>query len=449
MKKIKLEAVANPRLKEDIEDVNDVDFGMASKIIIEIVDPMTNPIIPMNLVVRNAEIPDPPWVKLFLIKFDNYNGIVESLNDVQEVVSCLEETTRTRFSVIKTRRKSFGCTEFNPYGIKVYWGEDGIPYTILNKKLMDCQHGKYRRPLPKGEKKVGRPTLMPDGVLKYKGTKKLNCPAQIRLREILRFPDFKVCENTPWRHKVQSKALKKAFQSRDVMTFHRCFVVSLPKIEQHENHLIEPADKPFTPGIKRKRTGRAHEPVHPKIIQKIRDLTIDGVFGTKNIKEQVMEYAVDELSQEEGFSFESRRFNPRDQDIRNVVRKVQTDLRKAGSSLAEVHCSSILKDLGNIVTATGDEKYLEQLKTHLEYLRSAVKLKVSLEPLNACYLKLSETEGSPGIKKEKNTGTGTEEEEVISYTAYAISDADNDNQILYEDDFPVKEESAHTVYYYE
>lgn len=178
---MKLEAVANPRVKEEIDDVNDVDFGMASKIIIEVVDPLTNPIIPMNLVVRNAEIPDPPWVKFFLIKFDNYNGIVESLSDVQEVVSCLEETTRTRFSVIKTRRKSFGCTEFNPYGIKVYWSEDGIPYTILNKKLMDCQHGKYRRPLPKGEKKVGRPTLMPDGVLKYKGTKKieLSCTDKI------------------------------------------------------------------------------------------------------------------------------------------------------------------------------------------------------------------------------------------------------------------------------
>lgn len=460
MKTIRLEAVA---VKEELDD----EYGMASNIIIEVVDPLSNPNLPINLGLNRVVKTEPPWVALFNLKFDNYNGIVETINEVQEVVNRLEEATSTRFSVIKTRRKSFGCTEFNPNAIKVYWGGDGIPYTILNKKLLDCQHGRYRRPLPKGEQKIGQPVIMPSGVLKYKVTKKVGCPAQIRIREILRFPEYRVLENTSWRQKIQSKALKKAFHSGDLVTHHRCFVVSLPKIEHHENHVIEPVDvKPVSPKVKKKKLARIPEPVHPRILQKIRDLACDGVTSTKNIRDHLMEFVTDELSQEEEItSLESRRFSPRDQDIRSVIKKVQNDLRKNGSSLAEVQCTAIIKDLGSLVSSNKSEMFLEQLKSHLEHLRSIVKEEASLEPLLSCSEKVDEIK-EPSPKKIK---VNHEEQEVANYTTFSakklrmnpedpevgnytfntIADGDHESQMLYDDDpLQVKGEVTH-VYFYE
>ncbi|KAK7086615.1 hypothetical protein SK128_015286 [Halocaridina rubra] len=321
--------------------------------------------------------------------------------------------------------------EFNPNGIKVYWHKDGVPYIILNKKLLDCQHGKYRRPLPNGEKKIGQPIVTPEGVVKYKVTKKLNCPAQIVLREILRFPDFKVVENTQWMQKVQSKCLKKAFKSSQDLTSHRCFVVNLPKIEDHENHVIEPAS--VHPVLKKKYP-RLKEIIHPKIFEKIKELSIEGISEIKNIKEIVSTYVNEELSAEEDIkSLTSRRFNPRYQDIRNIVKMIENDLRKEGSSLAKVQCTSVIKDLETIVSHVQNEKYLEQLKVHLDYIRATMKAEKSLDALLACH------KSEPSAKRAKVNAV---DQEASTYP-YTIDDTET--QMLYDD----MQGEVTRIYYYE
>ncbi|XP_076038667.1 uncharacterized protein LOC143023892 [Oratosquilla oratoria] len=67
-------------------------------------------------------------------------------------------------------------------------------------------------------------------------TKKVNCPAQIYIIEIARFPDFKIEENVKHLRDKQSKKLKKALIDGKVVKFERVYIMKLPAVTEHTGH---------------------------------------------------------------------------------------------------------------------------------------------------------------------------------------------------------------------
>ncbi|XP_046848037.1 uncharacterized protein LOC124441606 [Xenia sp. Carnegie-2017] len=81
---------------------------------------------------------------------------------------------------------------------KVWW-EDGqlpfdhIPFVQVNHRVYDCRHGVDRH---SSQKKKNRTSNSSDHSFKkhrnmFQGTKKLNCSAQVHMREYIKFPDFR------------------------------------------------------------------------------------------------------------------------------------------------------------------------------------------------------------------------------------------------------------------
>lgn len=214
--------------------------------------------------ISNTE--EPPWVPLFSQKYSNYKGLVNTLADAKEILRRLEVSTCTKYAVWNTNKKNFGVTEFSPFArpFRIFWGPDLVPYVMLNRKVLDCQHGRDRKVAWKQRQRAMKlisgvedkatvkrrkrdpnlkaETVMHNGELVTIGkwTKKYDCPAQVVFQEILRFPEYKLVKNTKWTEIKTVRVLRKDMKAMKNVTCIRGFIVSVPENTHHQNHVIGP-----------------------------------------------------------------------------------------------------------------------------------------------------------------------------------------------------------------
>ncbi|KAK7084920.1 hypothetical protein SK128_015363 [Halocaridina rubra] len=249
---------------------------------------------------------DPPWIPLFSQKYTNYKGLVNTLADAKEILRRLEVSTCTRYAVWNTNKKNFGLTEFSPFArpFRIFWGPDLVPYVVLNRKVLDCQHGRDRKVAWKQKQRALKilsgdeekaavkrrkrdpnlkaETVMQNGELIVIGkwTKKYDCPAQVIFQEILRFPEYKLIKNTKWTEITTVRVLKKDLKALKNITCVRGFIVSVPENNQHQNHVIGP-------GIGMWR------PVEPQILNWMQAMIAEGLTSVlkmrKNLRHLVKE----------------------------------------------------------------------------------------------------------------------------------------------------------------
>ncbi|CAH3161447.1 unnamed protein product [Porites evermanni] len=89
--------------------------------------------------------------------------------------------------------------------------------TLVSKQAKDLgtQHGVDRHVREK-KKSNGAGKLLQE-------SRKLNCPAPVHLREIIKFPEYKIPEKTEWRCKSQSKKLLYRGQQEPLKTIRRLY----------------------------------------------------------------------------------------------------------------------------------------------------------------------------------------------------------------------------------
>ncbi|XP_066016092.1 calcium-responsive transcription factor-like [Pocillopora verrucosa] len=145
----------------------------------------------------------------------------------------------------------------------------GVPFIILGRKVFDCQHGKDRKAGEKrkredAEEKAGHK----DFVFKKRrflvqDTRKFDCKAQIKMREILFFAEHKIQEDSKKRRETASRNLRKALEE-GVAKYERRIYIELPLITDHQNHFVGEV------------AGISH-PLDEKIIKRIHELVAEGV----------------------------------------------------------------------------------------------------------------------------------------------------------------------------
>ncbi|XP_033121275.1 uncharacterized protein LOC117120356 isoform X2 [Anneissia japonica] len=114
---------------------------------------------------------------------------------------------------------------------------DGIPFMIVSKKVMSCQYGsdkciaqkrRYREKMEEpGMKKKRRNVVF---------TKKRDCPAQIRLREVIKFPDYKVKNDSKYNRRVLSRKCHNDMKTGVNVSFQRRIYICLPSPDDHQFH---------------------------------------------------------------------------------------------------------------------------------------------------------------------------------------------------------------------
>ncbi|XP_072022279.1 calcium-responsive transcription factor-like [Amphiura filiformis] len=262
-------------------------------------------------------------------------GYVYTLDDVKRIIEQYETATVSSF-VDYRRDGTFGKdANVTTVGKRVCWNTlhrgtssiglagaikyDGIPYLRVGTKILECHHGKDWKEAQKKRKKEKIKQLPVDanGCVQKKsrkpiqGTKKLDCPARLIVREVIKFPEFKVTDNTESRRKTSSTKLRESLGEPNPPKGERRFYIYLPTSEDHGNTHDTGEDD----GVRQR--------LDKRVIDKIHEVV--GSFDVSTVHEMKL---IIEMFVKEKLNLDTheknRRFFPRDSDIRyhmNMARK--------------------------------------------------------------------------------------------------------------------------------
>ncbi|XP_027238369.2 uncharacterized protein [Penaeus vannamei] len=181
-------------------------------------------------------------------------GYVLSVDRANEVVNLFQQRTSSRFTCYKVQR-SFGRDEWSVDNRKILWQQeetrentlpefDGVPYILNGTKVLECQYGVNRSAYQKKNhlERKKNDLWKEDEVPKHI-SKKVDCPAKIFLKDVIKFPDFKVDINSREAKKLKSNNLRTALKEEQVFGERRIYI-QLPKESDHCNHRKGPTSRP-------------------------------------------------------------------------------------------------------------------------------------------------------------------------------------------------------------
>ncbi|XP_053645091.1 uncharacterized protein [Cherax quadricarinatus] len=120
---------------------------------------------------------------------------------------------------------------------------DGIPYILLGSKLLECQYGIDRNVYQKQKHYAKRNVELLK--IKYRRlpvSKKVNCPAKIVMKDVVKFPMFKVDKHTVNARRIKSLLLRLALKENRTEGERRIYI-QLPEDSDHCNHHKNPNSK--------------------------------------------------------------------------------------------------------------------------------------------------------------------------------------------------------------
>ncbi|KAG0719675.1 Calcium-responsive transcription factor [Chionoecetes opilio] len=366
---------------------------------------------------------------------DNKSFTVVKFRTLQQVVRCVEEYqqhTVTHF-IKYNRDKHFGDESHVPNiegGRIHYWSNtgkcgvpieyDGVPFMHVGRWVLMCHQG---QDINKGHKEKYQIRKLREqqesGVrAKYRNraqvTKKVNCPAEIYITHVMKFPQHKMPSALLAINSLPTDHMRKLAKRRIVNSFKRYtnrfvreswYYVRLPDPSEHMGHPVlglvkaEPSltlpeqctieltpqpPPPPKPGTKKKKQTkgtkfRTKEPVDSRVLQKMYELTRQGVSTVKMMQEAIAAYVHEELFPcGEPPPTMYRRYNPTPSDIQNAMYKVKQEMRLEGKSILQYRCSALVREITEMVVQTDSEDYLNQLEEQLRNIYNAVRNTVAI-----------------------------------------------------------------------
>ncbi|CAB4017794.1 Calcium-responsive transcription factor [Paramuricea clavata] len=218
-----------------------------------------------------------------------------TMNDINKALEYFNDTVKAIFDrhapqmVKKVRGKP--CPWINSDIRKTMSSTDCmLRKARRTKKNEDHCHFKKRRFLPQN-------------------TIKFNCPARIRLQDVINFLALKIRDDTARLRRDMSETLKKGIADKDKPLFERRIYIHLPKENEHE-------DQPERPMIA---AGGILQPIDKRIVRKIEALVGEGVKTVGEMKRHLQQFVKHELFQDNKPcpSKRNRRYYPNNVDIRN------------------------------------------------------------------------------------------------------------------------------------
>ncbi|XP_037789155.1 uncharacterized protein LOC119584549 [Penaeus monodon] len=359
---------------------------------------------------------------------------VRKFKNLQEVYECLEdyqEQTVTHFMKFN-RDKNFGNEEYMPNiekGRIHYWSHtgkcgvpieyDGVPFMHVGRWVLMCHQGQDTNKRHKEKYQIRKHIeqqesgVTPKSRNRTQVTKKVNCPAEIYVNHIMKFPQHKVPNALLAINSLPTDHMRKLAKKKIINSYKRYsnrfvreswYYVRLPDPSAHEGHpviglvkqepvaslaaeaTIEISSQDGAPTtVKRKKPGkstrfRTKEPVDPRVLQKMYELTRQGVSTVKMMQESIAEFVKEEL-----FPFGEppptmyRRYNPTASDIQNAMYKVKQEMRLEGKSILQYRCAALVREITELVVQTDSEEYLNQLEEQLRNIYNAVRNTVPVQ----------------------------------------------------------------------
>ncbi|KAI8501875.1 hypothetical protein Bbelb_202870 [Branchiostoma belcheri] len=209
---------------------------------------------------------------------------------------------------------------------------DGMPFQLVGTKTYDCHQGPDRAIRQKERYRAQKDTqALQDHVFLQRRqmiqpSKKRDCPVKLQVVQVLKFPGFKITDNTKSKKREASKALKAEIAANpgtveSQVQFHTVF----PSLEEHKNH-------PVVGPVAELREG-----IDPRVEQLIVNLTLAGARKLSEIRRHLVMYVEQDLFRDETPPPQTRRrYHPTDQDIRNIMTKAKESMRESNNDQANV-----------------------------------------------------------------------------------------------------------------
>ncbi|XP_071174638.1 calcium-responsive transcription factor-like isoform X1 [Mytilus edulis] len=305
---------------------------------------------------------------VFYLNRNSTGGFVSSEKAVKDLIVEFELKTSSKFIVFK-KDNLFGKEnglDLQNITSDVRWRDtqkdavplipyDRIPFFILGKKKWDCHQGRQRN---KSSIERNRKRLEETGDHDFKKrrkqiqiTKKKNCPVQIRVRHIVKFPYFKIDkENEEDKHERDrlSNKLKECIKNQQEVQMCHQYHVYLPN-EDHTNHFIGEAAcliQPVDEGVKKFIQGMVFE---------------QNIHSTRQMKLMVEMYVRQMFQNSTLPQKTNKRFWPSSKDVQNHI--VFALMRQRNSTVDQVVVKELVNKWEN---ENSDDKFHLRLKEDLD-----------------------------------------------------------------------------------
>ncbi|XP_065665724.1 uncharacterized protein LOC136087145 [Hydra vulgaris] len=199
----------------------------------------------------------------------------EILLTVHYVVAFKKVMEKNIEDVMKKNHKVYFEHKDYPYS--------GIPFIFSSSSILECQHGKDKGCVAKSkyrEKKNQEATTDHSCFKKrvaLQDTKKFDCPAKVSTKEIVEFPEFKLERDSSYLRRETSKKVHSALATQNKFITIRKYILLLPGISVHKNHLINDA-------------AGLNQPLSKEIVKKIVELIKNGVNSVPEMKQHLSDF---------------------------------------------------------------------------------------------------------------------------------------------------------------
>uniref|UniRef100_A0A2P2IC99 Calcium-responsive transcription factor-like n=1 Tax=Hirondellea gigas TaxID=1518452 RepID=A0A2P2IC99_9CRUS len=291
---------------------------------------------------------------------------------------------------------------------------DGVPFIHVGRWSFGCHQGIDRNMKQKQQYHQKRKEkCKKEGIkleTRQRTSKKVNCPAEIYISHVVKFPQHEVSQSMvaenclpsdQVRRSIKRKLSEQYKQNHVSIVCQHWYYVRIPHAWAHKGHPVlatisnttESAEELVPSGTKvtlnaeavarmydkRKTSGekvviRTKEPVDGRVLDKIRELYKTGVQQEKDIRDCVAHYVKDEL-----FAGKTqppnifRRFNPTHKDIANEITKAREELRVERLCEQRQVCSSFVSEIARLIPAVDEQETLDELQGQLQQLYELLK----------------------------------------------------------------------------
>lgn len=289
---------------------------------------------------------------------------------------------------------------------------DGVPFMHVGRWSLVCHQGRDTGSSIKNKYLEKKKKLEQEGLKvvnsRKSSSKKVNCPAEIYVSHVVKFPQFKVSSRLLADNSLPSEPVRKNIKEklrlmhkRDPrkVVRHHCYYVRLPQPGDHQGHPFVAhvaADDISTKANvvvsntstldrrkinkNRDKYRRTKEPIDNRVAAKLSSLIKEGFCSTAVIRSELNKFVIQEL-----FSGEApppamfRRYNPTSRDIQNALHKVKQEAYMSHRRELRSLCSDALKDIENSLISIEDEVTLGNLYKRLAGLRKQIGIGADYE----------------------------------------------------------------------
>ncbi|XP_071478090.1 uncharacterized protein [Diadema antillarum] len=268
-----------------------------------------------------------------------------------EMVKESHELEKTlRFVSLKTSAH-FGRTAVDKCKHRILWEEaqrshggkieyDGIPFMHLNKNIYECEYGKdhkfktkVRAKAARAEKRKRETGNSNSARNLIQDTKKKDCQAKLVMKEVMKFPEFKITKNSNYDRRQAAQRAWSAIEAGKTNGERRIYIY-LPEECEHEGHPVG-------------KICGARQRVDHRIIEYIQRMVGAGVTSVGEMRLHIERFVSGALFWgKPGPDLSNRRYFPEDSDIRYHMYSAEAKKKfsKTNQSNLEVKISEWQKD---------------------------------------------------------------------------------------------------------